>query len=119
MAQPYKAVLLISIYNKMPFGKVRDFVHSSICNHYDNKNLTTVSLTPECCHIKETFEIKNIPLEDYRCQCGESFLIKYNRVNKSMPKQYYKKFRIGIFRFSFCKLGNKWSIRMELSSNNW
>ena len=33
-----------------------------------------------------------------------------------MSKQIHKEFKIGIFRFSFYKLRNKWTFRLELSS---
>jgi len=36
-----------------------------------------------------------------------------------MYKQIYKEFKIGWLRFSFYKLHNKWTIRLELNSGNW
>ena len=38
---------------------------------------------------------------------------------KEKAKQIHWEKRIGIFRISFYKLKNKWTFRIELSSNNW
>lgn len=36
-----------------------------------------------------------------------------------MYKQTHKEFKFWLFRFSFYKLNNKWTLRFELSSDNW
>lgn len=68
----------IRITRDIPLSSVRAFVEETLSNYF-GKPIAWIEFKTECCHRVERWYLKDIPLEDFNCSCGETPLIKYIR----------------------------------------